>query len=89
MTETAEARLKRLSMRSIRRGIKEMDLILSHYADTRLAELSPDALNLYEALLQENDQELYTWVTGQVAPPARFEGLIAAIAKEFEGRKAS
>ena len=35
MTETPENRLKRLSMRSMRRGIKEMDLILTRFADDR------------------------------------------------------
>ncbi|MGB7320153.1 MAG: succinate dehydrogenase assembly factor 2, partial [Albidovulum sp.] len=32
MTETDQARLKRLTMRSCRRGMKEMDLILGPYA---------------------------------------------------------
>ncbi len=32
MSETRENRLKRLQMRSMRRGIREMDLILSSFA---------------------------------------------------------
>ena len=32
--ETREHKIKRLTMRSMRRGIKEMDLILMHYAKT-------------------------------------------------------
>ena len=32
MTETAEARLKRMAMRSWRRGTKEMDLVLGPWA---------------------------------------------------------
>ena len=39
MTETFEHRLKRLKMRSMRRGIKEMDLILSAFADARLGKV--------------------------------------------------
>ena len=35
--ETAEARLKRMAMRSWRRGTKEMDLVLGPYADASLA----------------------------------------------------
>ena len=79
MAEPQEARLKRLRMRSMRRGIKEMDLILSAFADDRLADMDDVALDLYDALLSENDQDLYQWVTGQAAPPVRFSGLISQI----------
>lgn len=79
MTETAENRLKRLAMRSMRRGIKEMDIILIRYSDARLSELSPAELDVYDALLSENDQDLYQWVTGQVAAPERFAPLVEDI----------
>ena len=77
--ETHENRLKRLSMRSMRRGIKEMDIILSRYADAKLAAMSDDELTEYDALLSENDQDLYQWVSGQVAPDPRFTVLIGDI----------
>ncbi len=79
MTETHEARLKRLKMRSMRRGIKEMDLILSAYADDRLGDLDEASLALYDALLAENDQDLYQWVTGQADVPDRYAQLMADI----------
>lgn len=66
MTETVEIRLRRLKMRSWRRGMKEMDLILGHFADAALADLSPEELDAYEAVLTENDQDLYLWVTARV-----------------------
>ncbi len=69
MTETAEARLKRLSMRSWRRGTKEMDLILGPFADRHLADLSEPDLLFYDRLLQENDQDLMAWIFDQSAPP--------------------
>lgn len=80
-TETPENRRKRLHMRSMRRGIKEMDLILMRYAEARLADLAPGDLDLYEALLSENDQDLYQWVSGQNAPPQPLAGLVADIRK--------
>ncbi|MHA1128289.1 MAG: FAD assembly factor SdhE [Alphaproteobacteria bacterium] len=74
MIETPENRLKRLRMRSWRRGTKEMDMVLGPYADSELAVLSADALDIYEALLEENDQDLYLWVSKQaVAPPEHVE----------------
>ena len=68
--EPRETRIKRLKMRSMRRGIKEMD---------------DAALGVYDALLSENDQDLYQWVTGQVAPPDRFAALVGQIAATSEG----
>ena len=79
--ETAEHRLKRLRMRSMRRGIKEMDIILGRFADTGLHDLDEAGLGLYDALLAENDHDLYQWVTGHTAPPPRFSDLIDRIAR--------
>ena len=45
MTETRETRIKRLRMRSWRRGIKEMDLILGGFADAELAGLDAATLD--------------------------------------------
>lgn len=77
--ETAEARLKRMAMRSWRRGTKEMDLVLGPYADAHLAAMDAGNLALYDRLLNENDQDLLPWVLGQVAAPAEFAALIAEI----------
>ncbi|MGB3245400.1 MAG: succinate dehydrogenase assembly factor 2 [Sulfitobacter sp.] len=79
MSELHAHRLKRLIMRSMRRGIKEMDLILPPYAAARLDQMDEDALTLYDALLNENDHDLYQWVTGQVGAPAGYSEMIADI----------
>ena len=79
MTETAEARLKRMAMRSWRRGTKEMDLILGPFADARLAAMPEGVLVLYDRLLSENDQDLLPWVLGQGACPPHYGDLIAEI----------
>ncbi len=77
--ETAEARLKRMGMRSWRRGTKEMDLVLGPYADAHLAGMDEEKLALYDLLLAENDQDLLPWVLGQTAAPADYTALIAEI----------
>ena len=84
MTETHEARIKRLKMRSMRRGIKEMDLILQAYAEHHLDDMDDANLTLYDALLQENDQDLYQWVTGQATAPDGYRALIQDIAQTFQ-----
>lgn len=77
--EPREHRLKRLHMRSIRRGIKEMDIILTRFATERLAELSDADLDLYDTLLEENDQDLYQWVSRQSPPPESLAPMIDRI----------
>lgn len=79
MQENAEAQLKRLKMRSWRRGTKEMDMILGPYADAHLAQMAEDRRILFDQLLWENDQDLLPWVLGQVAAPAKYTALIAEI----------
>lgn len=76
MTETRETRLKRLRLRCWRRGIKEMDLILGRFADTALAGLDEPALDAFEALLEENDWDLYYWVSGAREAPEAHRGMI-------------
>lgn len=77
-----DIRLKRLKIRSWRRGIKEMDLILGTFCDRRLAGLSDDRITLYEAMLAENDQDLYQWVSGQAAPPEAITPMIQRVGRE-------
>lgn len=66
MNETTKIRLRRLKMRSWRRGMKEMDLILGHFADSQLTVLEPAQLDAYEHVLTENDQDLYRWITARI-----------------------
>jgi antitoxin CptB len=72
VTEPREIRLKRLRLRSWRRGTREMDLILGPYADDALGELDDRGLDAYEALLEQPDPDLYTWVCGAGQPAGRF-----------------
>lgn len=86
-------RLKRLRMRAWRRGIKEMDLILGPWADARAEGLSDGEVDLTEALLGENDHDLYQWVTarigtasGQPRGPVAYAALLDAIASHAAAR---
>ncbi len=78
-SETPQTRLKRLHMRSMRRGTKEMDILLIRFAEARLAALSPQDLDAYEALLSENDQDLYQWISGQHPAPETHAEIVAQI----------
>lgn len=77
--EDRETRLRRLRLRSWRRGMKEMDLILGGFADARLGRLEPDQLDAHEALMGELDQDLYDWTTGRADPPVQHAAAIARL----------
>lgn len=90
--ETPEIRLRRLRMRSWRRGMKEMDLILGGFADGPLKDLSPALLEDYERVMGENDQDLYLWVTARLNPgpekdqgPVELKALLDRIAEFAAG----
>lgn len=85
MSETRDTMIKRLRMRSMRRGIKEMDLILSAFADAHLAGFSDEALVLYDRLLSENDHDIYGWVGGQFPTPPEYLDLVTQISAGAEG----
>ena len=82
--EDRQTRLKRLTMRSWRRGIKEMDLILGPYADAMLTTLTADELDDSEARLAEHDQDLYPWVSartrGGTGGPAHLDAALTRVA---------
>ena len=86
--ETAEARLKRMAMRSWRRGTKEMDLVLGPFAEAHLAGMDAETLDAYDALLNENDQDLLPWVLGQAQPPAHLAPLLDRISTFAKARLA-
>lgn len=79
MPETREHQIKRLRMRSMRRGIKEMDLILIRFSDAQLEGMTDAQLDVYDAMLNENDHDLYGWITGFLVPKQQFAHLIEEI----------
>lgn len=79
MNEPIEIKRKRLYMRSIRRGIKEMDLILMAFSDAQLEKMDDERLDLYDKLLSENDHDLYQWVSDQVQEPEIYREMMDLI----------
>ena len=80
MSETRELRLKRLKIRSWRRGTKEMDMLLGPFADGPLLTLEEPELDAYEALLNENDQDLYAWISGAAPTAAEHTAILGRVA---------
>ena len=70
---------KRLSIRSWRRGTKELDLILGQFSDKNLTELQMFELDLYEQFLSNDDYLIYNWLFGKEDSPKIFKRLIKRI----------
>ncbi len=87
MSEDRETRLKRLRLRSWRRGTKEMDLILGSFADQRMHLLSDDELDAHEVIMAENDHDLYQWISGQAEIPEEIGPAIRLVADHFSKQK--
>ena len=72
---------KRLSIRSWRRGTKELDLILGQFSDKNLINLKMSELNLYERFLSNDDYLIYNWLFSKEEGPRIFKSLITRIQK--------
>jgi antitoxin CptB len=64
-----DARRRRLLFRSWHRGIREADLIMGRFADAHIGDLSDAELDEYESLLEVQEQDLLSWMTGQLEIP--------------------
>tara|TARA_R110002124_G_scaffold64985_2_gene177269 strand:- start:77146 stop:77400 length:255 start_codon:yes stop_codon:yes gene_type:complete len=63
-------RCKKILFRAAHRGGKEMDLILGKFAQKYVETLSDENLDHFEALLEEEDPDIYNWIIGKTQPPA-------------------
>ncbi len=64
-----EIRVKRLRFRAWHRGMREVDLLLGHFADRHLHTFSPDQLSQFERILDIADPHLYAWLSGAAPMP--------------------
>ncbi|MEZ5934686.1 MAG: succinate dehydrogenase assembly factor 2 [Alphaproteobacteria bacterium] len=83
MTEPITTRRKRLVHRSRYRGCREADLIFGRFADAHVNGLDREALDRYEALIEESDQDLLAWLTGREPVPERHDNDIFDLVKRF------
>ena len=70
---------KKLSIRSWRRGTKELDLILGRFSDENIAKLEIPELDLYEQLLSNDDHLIYSWLFEKEECPKIFKILVEKI----------
>tara|TARA_A200000113_G_C8606269_1_gene271039 strand:+ start:264 stop:530 length:267 start_codon:yes stop_codon:yes gene_type:complete len=68
--ETIENKRKRLIFRSEHRGTKEMDIVMGSFARKNVPDFSEEELSLFDTILQENDPDLYNWLTRKEQVPS-------------------
>lgn len=78
-----DPRRRRNLVRSWRRGIREMDLVLGGFADAYLASLTDEELDTYEALLEVADVTLLNWFTGAEEVPAEYNTELFGRIRDF------
>lgn len=74
-----ENRIKRLYYQSWHRGCKETDLLLGRFADAALPQLDDAALDQYEALLDEQDSDIWKWFSHELPLPAAHDNAVWAL----------
>lgn len=84
MSDRLETQRRKLLFRSLRRGTKESDLVMGGFATARIHELDAAQLDRFEALLDENDQDVLGWVIGMAAPPPAFESDVLEMLRHFK-----
>jgi len=68
-----DARRKRLHFRCHHCGMHENDILFGRLADDHLAGMSDEQLDRLETLMEENDVDLFNWITGQSPVPSAFD----------------
>ena len=63
----SDRNLDRLRWRA-RRGMKELDVLLARWLDTRGATAGAAELEVFERLLAREDTEIWPWLLGRSAP---------------------
>ncbi|EIW55032.1 DUF339-domain-containing protein [Trametes versicolor FP-101664 SS1] len=71
--EPLENMRARLVYQSRKRGTLESDLLLSTFAQERLATMEEAELHEFDKLMDEPDWDIYYWATGKKTPPERWQ----------------
>jgi len=60
-----------------------MDIVFGRFTEKGLERLEPEMLALFESLLEENDVDIWNWLTGHEAPE-KYLPLLAMLLEEAD-----
>ncbi|MGI4775440.1 MAG: succinate dehydrogenase assembly factor 2, partial [Janthinobacterium lividum] len=67
---------KKINYQSNNRGYRENSIILSKFCNRFLKDMNLDELNNFDKLLNENDLDIYEWLTRKVPYPSTVDSKI-------------
>jgi antitoxin CptB len=62
-----------------RRGMKELDILLTRYVDERYGAAPAEEQQAFQSLLETQDPVIYAYCLGQESPPEHLAALIERI----------
>ena len=78
-----EPRRRRILYRAWHRGMREMDLIMGRFADAEIGTMSGAELDVFEHLIEAQDRDLLSWITGEAETPENYLSPLFLRLKEF------
>jgi antitoxin CptB len=79
-----DIRLKRLRFRAWHRGTREADLMIGGFFDTHAASWTPEQLDWFERLLEEQDVDIMGWAIGSLPCPPEWEGEMMQVMRRVD-----
>ncbi|GLI64743.1 hypothetical protein VaNZ11_008110 [Volvox africanus] len=88
--ERRKGMVNKLLYRSKQRGFLELDLLIGLWAETHIPQMGLVQLNEMAQVLDEENPDLFKWLTGQLQPPERmsknavFEAIRSHVAQQVQ-----
>ncbi len=76
-------RRRRALFRSQHRGMKETDVLLGRFAEHHLATMTDDVLSRFEILIEESDNDLFSWIMGRDPIPDDADDALIKMIQSF------
>lgn len=79
-----DGRLKRLHHKCKYMGMHENDVIFARFAERYLDNLSETEVSQFEALIEENDVDIFKWITGKLDLPTEYDNSVMTKLRECQ-----
>ena len=78
-----DPRRRRILFRAWHRGTREMDLLMGRFADAHIDRLDDAELDIFEALIEVPDRDLFAWLTDAAPVPDNYDTPLYRSVKAF------
>ena len=79
-----DGRLKRLRHKCKYMGMHENDVIFARFSERYLDELSESEVTQFEILIEENDVDIFKWITGKLELPTEYDNTVMEKLRECQ-----